>query len=299
MNIRALSFFVEVVRRNSFLRAAEALYVTQPAISKAVKKLEEDAGVNLLVRTSKGVETTEAGRVLLNHAINILNSVDTYKSEIKVFKNTLHGNIRVGLPMTISSSFFVDVIGKFKLQYPLVSLDIIEKGSHVLEQMLINDDVDIAAIMLPTNNEFFDIMPFFQDNLVLVVAANNELSMRNSVYLHELQNLPFVFFSDDYKINDYIINLCQEIGFSPNIILKSSHIDLIFSIISKGSCIALLPESTCHELIEKSVRFITLEDSRYAYTLGVVKNKNKKLSREVACWISIVQSEFNLSLGIM
>lgn len=297
MNIRALSFFVEVVKRNSFLRAAEALYITQPAISKAVKNLEEEAGVNLLVRTSKGVETTIAGRILFNHAINILNTVDDYKLDIEELKKKPHGTIRVGLPTTISSSFFVDVISKFKTQYPLVTLEIIEKGSYVLEQMLMDDEIDIAAIMLQENNEFFDVIPFYQDKLVLVAAASHSLSTRDSVYLHELQNVPFISFSDDYRIHDYIITLCQKHGFTPNITLKSCHVDLIFSVISKNNGVALLPESTCHELIEKSVKFISLEEGKYIYSLGVVKKKNKRLSIEVAAWISIVQNDFNLPNG--
>lgn len=294
MNIRALEFFVEVVRRNSFIRASEVLHVTQPAISKSIRALEGELGSELLKRTSRGVEATAAGRELYAHSINILNEIKTIKLKLNTLADHLQGILRLGLPTTTSSSFFVDIINDFKVAHPLVEIKILESGSCLLERAVADLDIDIAAVMLPVDEDVFDVLPFFKDRLTLVVSTDHPLSGREWVSIAELKSYNFISFSEDYKIYDYIRGLCAEKGFIPNVTLKSNHVDLIFSVVSSGECVALMPESACYKLIENAVKFIKLDRGIPFYSLALIRRKDKALSKEGEAFMELAKKLFNL-----
>ncbi|QHD05341.1 hypothetical protein PspR76_06185 [Pseudomonas sp. R76] len=294
MNIRALEFFVEVVRRNSFIRASEVLHVTQPAISKSIRALEGELGTELLKRTSRGVEATAAGRELYAHSINILNEMKTIKFKFNTLAHHFQGILRLGLPSTTSSSFFVDIINDFKVAHPLVEIKIFESGSCLLERAVADMDIDIAAVMLPVDEDVFDILPFFEDRLNLVVSADHQLSGHEWVSIAELENYNFISFSEDYKIYEYIKGLCAEEGFTPNVTLKSNHVDLIFSVVSSGECVALMPESACHELGQNAVKFIKLHGAIPFYSLALIRRKDKALSKEGAAFMGFAKKLFNI-----
>ncbi|MGL4857826.1 LysR family transcriptional regulator, partial [Plesiomonas sp.] len=123
MKLRELHYFVEVIRQNGFGRATEILHVTQPAISRAIKQLEDKVGGELLIREPRGVRLTERGHILLRYAENILQQERNLYKELHDMGEDITGTLRVGLPPVISAVYFPDIIFAFRSRCPHVELE--------------------------------------------------------------------------------------------------------------------------------------------------------------------------------
>ena len=122
MDIRHLLYFVEVAKQESFTKAADALYLTQPTISKMVKSLEDELGVTLIRRSTKHIELTDAGYAVLNQAQQIVESMKNLEVELNDVLQLRKGSIRIGLPPMVGSLYFAPIIGAFKAAFPQIEL---------------------------------------------------------------------------------------------------------------------------------------------------------------------------------
>lgn len=182
MDIRSLRYFVEVVQLNGFSRAAESLFVTQPAISRSIKKLEDELGYTLLIREVDGVKLTEEGDILLAHAKQILSQFSSMKKALQERSGPISGVLPVGLPPVIASTYFADIIMAFSQRYPQVELKILELGTRKMREAMLNGEVETAAVMLPFADDRFEVHPFSTDRLMLLVSKQHPVARRN--YLH-------------------------------------------------------------------------------------------------------------------
>ncbi|NIE63352.1 LysR family transcriptional regulator [Burkholderia sp. Ax-1719] len=286
MDIKALRYFSEVVRQNGFRRASSTLHVTQPAISRVIGQLEEEFEVTLLIREPRGVKLTAEGEVLYRHAETILRQAENLVSELRDLRSMVTGVLRIGLPPMTGSTFFGNVITEFRRRYPGIQLHIAEYGSNQLESALADGRVEIAAAMLPVDANAFQTQTFVQDRLALLCNREHALATRRKVSLDELAHETFVALSEDFKINDVIDKACRSRGFIPSIAGRSSHLDLIVSMVTSGMGIALLPESITRKTRSTRLAVVSV-DPVVAYELALVRPRAAYLSRGGRAWVEI------------
>ncbi|MEQ4673211.1 LysR family transcriptional regulator [Providencia vermicola] len=290
MDIRSLRYFVEVVQLNGFSRAAEHLFVTQPAISRSIKKLEDELGYTLLIRENEGVRLTDEGTILLTHAKQILAQFKSMEQALKEKSGPLTGILPVGLPPVIASTYFADIIMAFSLHYPQVELKILELGTRKMRDAMLNGEVETAAVMLPFDDERFDLDIFSTDRLMLLVNEQHPLARRDSVKFVELINEPFIFFSDDFRINELVISACGIYGYKPVISGRSSHLDLVTAMVRAGVGITLLPDSMWHKTSSAGLSIIPVIEPILAYDLALATLKNNRQSRRAKAWHDLALS---------
>ncbi|MGG4662409.1 LysR family transcriptional regulator [Providencia vermicola] len=290
MDIRSLRYFVEVVQLNGFSRAAEHLFVTQPAISRSIKKLEDELGYTLLIRENEGVRLTDEGTILLAHAKQILAQFKSMEQALKEKSGPLAGVLPVGLPPVIASTYFADIIMAFSLRYPQVELKILELGTRKMRDAMLNGEVETAAVMLPFDDERFDLDIFSTDRLMLLVNEQHPLSRRDSVKFVELINEPFIFFSDDFRINELVTSACGIYGYKPVISGRSSHLDLVTAMVRAGVGITLLPDSMWHKTSSAGLSIIPVIEPILAYDLALATLKNNRQSRRAKAWHDLALS---------
>lgn len=146
MDLRQLRYFSKVVESGSFSRAANRLHVAQPALSQHVRRMEEELGVTLLFRGAQGVRTTEAGDRLLEHAKRILAEFDEIADSVRGEANVLRGDVRFGLPGTVSELLAAPLIEAARARYPEVRIRVVEAMSGYILDWLKRGDVDLAMI---------------------------------------------------------------------------------------------------------------------------------------------------------
>lgn len=186
MDIRQLQYLIEVARFGSFTKAADALYITQPAISKAIKAMEEELGVILFDRLGKRVELTDAGQIIAGQAQQIVASFHSLTSELDDLRNLKKGHIRIGLPPMVGASFFPTVIGQFHKKYPDITIQLYEDGAKKVEQEVASGTLEVGVVVLPTTQEGLSSFPFVEEKLNLVVHPSHPLAGRKEIELAEL-----------------------------------------------------------------------------------------------------------------
>ncbi|CQR58749.1 LysR family transcriptional regulator [Paenibacillus sonchi] len=285
MDIRQLQYFVQVARLNSFSRAAESLYISQPTISKMIRNLEVELGADLFYREGKSIRLTDAGEILLTKAQNIVESFVSLSSELDSLRNLKQGHIRIGLPPMVGASFFPAVIGEFHRRYPDVTIRLHEDGAKKVEDDVETGLLDIGAIVLPVNTAIFHCFTFVEEKLELLVPAGHRLAGRASVPLRELAEEEFVLFREDFALHDRIITECVKTGFQPKVVYESSQWDLISRMVEAGMGIALLPETICRDIDRTRISVVSLTEPVIPWQLGMIWRRDRYLSFAAREWI--------------
>ncbi|GIO68630.1 LysR family transcriptional regulator [Paenibacillus sp. JTLBN-2024] len=289
MDIRQLQYFMEVARLQSFTKAAETLYITQPTISKTIRNIEEELGVTLFDRSGKKVVLTDAGRIIYEQAQPIVKSFQSLSSELGDLKNLKKGHIRLGLPPMVGSSFFPEVIGQFHQKYPQVTMQIFEDGAKKVEVDVESGLLDIGVVVLPTDDALFHSFSFVRENLMLLVHPSHRLADRECARLIDLAEENFVLFREDFALHDRIITECVKVGFQPHIVYESSQWDLISGMVAANLGIALLPETICREINRERIRIMPLVEPVIPWQLGMIWRKDRYLSYAAREWIAFTQ----------
>ena len=156
MDLRQLEYFVRIAELGSFTRAASMLGVAQPALSRQVRLLEVELRQSLLLRNGRGVTTTEAGKVLLEHGRGILHQVERAREDLGRVGGTLAGRVAVGLPPTVARMMAVELTREFRRRLPQAALSISEGLSVSMQERLIAGRLDIALLYNPTPSPDFE-----------------------------------------------------------------------------------------------------------------------------------------------
>lgn len=293
MDIRQMQYVLELAQTGSFTKAAARLHITQPTLSKTIKSLEEELGVELFNREGKRIELTDAGRAIEVQARSIVESFHNLRLELNDLTNFNKGIIRLGIPPMAGSSFFPQVIRRFREQYPGLVIQTVEEGSKKLEMKVAEGKLDMGVVLLPVDQERFDSFTVVKEHLKLLVHPEHPLADREQVRLAELAGEPFILFREEFALHDRIISECIRVGFRPNVLYESSQWDFIYEMAAAGLGIAMLPETICRGLDTSRVRLLTLEEPRIPWHLGMIWGRTGYLSFAAREWIRFTRSIFD------
>jgi DNA-binding transcriptional LysR family regulator len=192
INLNQLRVFHVAAKVRSFTRAAAALFLTQPGISKHIKELEEYYGTRLFDRLGKKVVLTQAGEILYEKTETIFNMIDKLKEELDELQGLTRGVLNIGSSITIGIYILPTVLGRFRSLYPNIDVHMDIALNQQIAEMIISNSVDFGFLGAPVHDERVTLEPFFKDELVLIVPSNHEWAHRNAIEPHELLRQPFI-----------------------------------------------------------------------------------------------------------
>lgn len=294
MDIRTLRYFTEVVQLNGFSRAADALFVTQPAISRSILRLEDELGYTLLTRGPDGVRLTDEGAILFDHATRILAQFNSMNKALQDKSGPLTGTLNVGLPPVIASTYFAGIIMAFSTRHPQVELKIFELGTEQMSEAMTEGSVETAAVMLPFDDTRFDLQRFAADRLMLLVNIRHPLAVKEQVSFRELTDEKFVLFSEDFRINELIRNACGIYHYKPAVAGRSNHLDLIMAMVSAGVGVTLLPESMWRAHRTDGLAAVSVADPVLSYELALANVKGYQ-SRSCLVWNALAREMLGIT----
>lgn len=274
MELRDIKSFIEVANHSSFTKATEHSYLSQPSLSKAVKKLEEELHVKLFDRSTRHLHLTDAGKIVYRQGQQALNMLDELPNLLKELTDTGTGEIKVGVPPLIGTLFFPHIARTFHSQYPNVKLVLIEQGAKLIEQLVEESQIDVGLIVLPADESVFNVYPYINDEFVLYIHEDHRLAQRTSVALTDLKDDQFIIFTKDFALHDFVINTCKEAGFTPSISYESSQWDLIVELVASKLGIALLPKIIFEKQNNPVIKTISLQNPALLWKLGIVTKKD-------------------------
>ncbi len=284
-----------MARQGSFTKASEILYVSQSTISKLIKNLEIELGVSLFHRAPKKIILTDAGVLLFDKAIIILETLNSINTELYNLAGTPRGHLKIGIPPMVQT-LFSKAIAEFNALYPQITIDLSEDGSRKVEQQIHEGNLDVGIVVLPTRKTVeLETVPFLKEPLMLIVHANHPLANKTIVDMTELKEESFVLYRDDFALRDHILDKCTEIGFTPKIVCETAQWDFIVDIVTSKLAIAFLPQSLCAKLNLNLISYIPLKNEIKPWHLAIAWKKNTYLSYATRAWLEYAFKLFSVS----
>lgn len=290
MELKDLRYFTEVANYGSFTKAAASTYLSQPTLSKSIKKLESELNVELFERSTRSLMLTDAGEIVLQQARKILGATDELSSLLDDLINLPTGNIKIGIPPLIGTLFFPGIAKTCRQQYPQVSLELIERGAKRIEQLVEEGQVDVGIIVFPTDDSKFDITPFIKEEFMLYTSSKHQFATLKEVSLQQLAEENFIVFNREFALHELVIKECQKAGFQPNIAHESSQWDLITELVGAELGITLLPKSIYRKMDHNTIQMIKLT-SPPMWELGFITKKDRYQSFAVRALLELVSAE--------
>lgn len=243
MDLKQIEYFVRVAELGGFTRAAAALGVAQPALSRQVRLLEVELRQNLLARDGRGAVPTEAGRLLLAHGRGILHQVERAREELGRVRGALAGRVAVGLPPSLARMLTVPLTRAFRARMPEATLSISEGLSTAMQESLVNGRLDIAVLYNPRPSPELDIQALQQEDLYLVQPRGTRAGRATApppVTLQAVAELALVIPSRPNAIRMQVESEMAAIGCRPRVALEIDGVAAILDLVADGAGSAVL-----------------------------------------------------------
>ena len=295
MDIRHLTYFIEVAKYKSFTKASKSLHLSQSTLSKVVKSLEEELNVELIDRSAKKIELTEAGEIVLAEGEIIMESINDLSIHLYDLMNLKKGKIKIGIPPIIGFLFFPKIIKGFNNLYPDIKIKIFEDDSKKVKQEVRDGILDFGVVMLPVDEKEFDVIPFVYEELSLFVHNSHPLAQREKVEMKELKNETFILFKQEL-IHDLIIQECLRAGFRPKIAYEISEWGFISEMIGENLGISIFPKPIAKKVDQDLIKAISIDNPSFPWNLGFISKKRKHASPAVREFIQYISAQLPIKL---
>ena len=258
MEIQQLKYFVEVVRQQSFTKAAAQLFVTQPMLTRSIKHLEEELNVRLIERTSKSFCLTDAGRILYERVQDFLLQYDDIFLTMADVRSVRVGQVRLSIPGVLLDVYFPPLLTRFHRHFPGIDISVVEEGSKSVAAAVSSGRADLGLVMLPVDEPYRFESKTLSNVCQLAVSRHHPFSKMRSVHIRDLKDQTILTFSETATLHDTFIRMCGEWGFAPRIAYKSLMTRFSLKMVGMQQCIAVLPlpilqPDLCEELVTVSL----------------------------------------------
>lgn len=285
MTLTQLEYFAQVAEQKSFTRAAEKLFVSQPALSKSIQVLERELNACLLERTSQGLKVTQDGELVWRYARELVNHYAQRTSEMLSLLSTQRSILRFGLPPSAGTVYFSKIIYQYSRQFPQVDLQITEVASKKIHEMIQNDQLDLGVVILPFSDPIMEIKCVYTSEAVLATSWDHPLAHRQEVSLIELKDESFLFVSKEYMYHDQVLSRCREAGFNPQIVFQSSQWDILLEMAAEGNGVTIMEKSLVARMGQERLCCVHLTQPEFPWTLSLIHKRDKPLSPDAkAFW---------------
>jgi DNA-binding transcriptional LysR family regulator len=275
MQISQINAFLAIAELQSFSLAAERLHITQPAVSKRIRQLEESLKTALFDRIGKKSILTPSGLSLLPRAERILLELDAYKSELALEQNKPSGRLSLATSHHVGLHRLPQVLRDFKIEYPEVDLDLHFMDSEDACTAIANNELELAIVTLPEYpDDRLNLEPIWIDDLQIVLAADHPLAREDVISSDQLLDYAAILPSNGTFTRKIINNYFATSKGSMKIILETNYLETIKVMVSANLGWSMLPVS----MLDQSVIGKSLSGLKIRRFLGIATRQNRTLS---------------------
>lgn len=278
MQIQQLTYFVAVARVRNFTRAADAMGVTQPTLSKQIRVLENALGSALFVRDRGGVALTAAGEALLPHARRIVIDVENAERAVQEVAGMRRGRIRLGATPSLCDGLLADAIRRFCDRYPGIDIAVEEGGSRDLTRSLVGGQLDLGMVIVPLQDDErgLETTPILRESLVLASPADAPKGP-SRIPVEALKDRPMVMFRDGYDLRETTMSACHAAGFEPTLAVEGGEMNAVLRFVEAGLGVAVVPSMVL--ATRPKLRATLLERPRLERTIALAHRRADILPR--------------------
>ncbi|MEO2206996.1 selenium metabolism-associated LysR family transcriptional regulator [Paenibacillus pabuli] len=295
MNFHQLHIFYTVAEKGSFSAAAQALHMTQPAVTMQIQSLEDYFGTKLLHRSTKKIELSEAGRTLLPHAKRSVELVRQTDEAMSAFTQMLQGRLQLGASLTIGEYVLPRMLGPFARQYPDISIVMKVMNTTQIMDDILKHQLNFGLIEAPIHHPDMIVEPVMQDELKLVVPAGHALAERGKVELEEVMAYPFVLREKGSGTRQVMEDQLQKKNIDPqdmNVVMELGSTGAVKSAVEAGVGITMLsPSSVQHELALGLVHIVDIRGLAFKRQFYAIHLKSSLLPLSAVAFLNYLRQQ--------
>jgi DNA-binding transcriptional LysR family regulator len=274
MELRQLRHFVAVVDTGSMSRAADRVAISQPALTRSIKNLEQTLGVQLLERTTRGVLPTEAGVTLYHHAKMVLNDCSRLTTDVRAFQRGLTGTVQVGIAAMFSSYIIDEVVRELAVRHPIASTAITHGFFEELVRELLDGRLDVLFVNFPqvAVPAELTLEPLLTVRSSSVAAPQHPLFKKRRVERRDLIEYRWVLADQPHAVDSFEKLFAEEGLPAPHVAVRTNSLPLMLALVQSGEFLATVPEHMiARELANGSLRRIPIEGATIERKAGLIQ----------------------------
>ncbi|QLG39481.1 MULTISPECIES: selenium metabolism-associated LysR family transcriptional regulator [unclassified Paenibacillus] len=295
MNFHQLHIFYTVAEKGSFSAAAQALHMTQPAVTMQIQSLEDYFGTKLLHRSTKKIELSEAGRTLLPHAKRSVELVRQTDEAMSAFTQMLQGRLQLGASLTIGEYVLPRMLGPFARQYPDISIVMKVMNTTQIMDDILKHQLNFGLIEAPVHHPDMIVEPVMQDELKLVVPAGHALADRGEVELEDVLSYAFVLREKGSGTRQVMEDQLQKRNIDPqdmNVVMELGSTGAVKSAVEAGVGITMLsPSSVQHELALGLVHIVDIRGLEFKRQFYAIHLKSSLLPLSAVAFLNYLRQQ--------
>ncbi|MEO0796199.1 MAG: LysR family transcriptional regulator [Verrucomicrobiota bacterium] len=271
MEIHRVKYFLEVARWSSFSKAAQVCHISQPSLSQQIKKLEDEVGGQLILRSRDGTRLSELGGRFLPYARSIIDSVDSARSFIDESSQRVTGRVKIGGIPTIAPYLMPHMIQHVRSSFPDIQYELVEDTTDVLISKLRQGDIDFALISPPTKiDQDVDYITLSEDELLLTLPLDHPLNKESKFSVNELKNEKLLLLKEAHCLSEQSKVFCRSSNLAPEISFKSTQIDTLIGLVELGLGFTFTPKMAVSRHSGRRVKFHSVSPDPYIREVRLV-----------------------------
>lgn len=240
MEIHQLQYFVTVCELRNFTAAAERLHVSQPAITKAIHRLEKELGLHLFDRNQRRVVLTEEGSVLLDSAKDILARLNMAQNLMQEYRDLSRGFFRIAVPPMVGAYVFSQLFAAFKAKYPNIEILVMEEGSYAAVNLVKKEAAHVGLVTLPPDLTNLHSCPITTQEILVCLPVNHRLATRQYLTFEDVKDEPLILHNQGFALRTIILREYSQRNLEPNIVFSTNQFQTIKALVAKGAGISFL-----------------------------------------------------------
>jgi LysR family hydrogen peroxide-inducible transcriptional activator len=241
MEMHQLRYFVKVAEHENFTRAAESCGVSQPSLSQQISKLERELGQPLFERLSRKVALTDSGKILLEHATQVLSLVEEAKVRIHDAAEIGKGRVTIASIPTIAPYLLPKVLGDFTQHFPNAYVEVNEDVTDEAIRKCLAGDIDVLILAMPFDEENLRVEPLFEEELFVVLPKHHPLAAKEKLAVKEVETEQFVLLNEAHCLSENVLSFCHQRSFLPTVSCRGSQLQTIQELVSLGRGVSMIP----------------------------------------------------------
>ena len=281
MNLRDLKYIVEVARERNFARASAKVFVSQPALSMQIKKLEETLGVEIFERDKQNFLITPVGAEIIKKAEIILQESEEIKMIAKNSKDPHKGEIRIGAFPTVASYFLPNFVKNIHKKFPHLKIFLIESKSNELITKLKSGEIDFCLLAMPIKDDNLIGEKIFSEKFLLATPKGHPFSKKSKIQIKELRKQELMLLEDGHCMRDQALEICSMVKAFENQDFKATSLETLRQMVANGTGITLIPEIAVRS--DDKISYVKIFNAPFR-TIGIYYRKSsvqKNLIKEI------------------
>ncbi|MEG3131660.1 LysR family transcriptional regulator [Pantoea cypripedii] len=279
LNLDHLDTFRLVISRGSFSGAADALGLSQPAVSLQIRQLEQSLQTRLIERTGRGVRATAAGQALLEHSEHIASVIATARAAVTQHADEISGTVIIGTGATACIHLLPPLLQQLRQQHPQLKVDVRTGNTAAIIRAVEENQVDIGLVTLPVSSQSVHVSPLYEEDFRLIVSCDSREAGEPPVTPAALASLPLIVFEPGSGTRAVIDAWFREAGLRPTPVMELGSIEAIKRMVRAGLGYSLVPAMALAQQEDRAGLSVAAPQPELQRSLGIVMRHDRVISR--------------------